>query len=170
MMVCISGIPGTGKSTISALLGEMGYKVISQNETARDYILCRDGSRDTSVIDEERWVREFQPVDGIIEGHLTHLLGCDRLVILRCRPDVLEKRLGSRGYSREKTAENVEAEVLDTVLIEALENHKDDIILELDTTEETPESIAAAIDDFIRGEKPAGFGGTDWSEYLEMII
>ena len=169
-MACISGVPGTGKSSVSTVLKRMGYNVISQNETTSDYFISNDPDRDAGVIDEELWISEFRPVDGIVEGHLTHLLNCDRLVILRCRPDVLKERLVIRGYSPEKVRENVEAEALDTILIEALENHKEDIILELDTTERTPEEIAAEIDEFICGKKDGCFGNTDWSEYLGTII
>lgn len=170
MMVCISGVPGTGKSSVSEVLREMNYNVIPQNDTTGSYFICDDPDRDTAVIDEDLWAAEFEHFDGVIEGHLTHLLECDKLVILRCRPDVLEVRLDKRGYSPEKVRENVEAEALDTILIEALENHKDDIILELDTSERTPEEIAVEIDDFIRGKREAGFGNTDWSEYLGTIV
>ena len=169
-MICISGVPGTGKSSVSKVLRAMNYNVVAQNDTTEQYIICDDPGRDTAVIDEDLWAVEFEPVEGIVEGHLTHLLTCDKLVILRCRPDVLGERLISRGYYPEKVRENVEAEALDTVLIESLENHKEDIILELDTTERTPEEIAAEIDDFIRGRRDAGFGNTDWSEYLGTIV
>ncbi len=170
MMICISGVPGTGKSSVSAILRNMNYNVVSQKETTGDYFICDDPGRDTAVIDEDLWAAEFKPFDGIIEGHLTHLLDCDRLVILRCSPVVLKKRLEMRGYSPEKVQENIESEALDTILIEALENHKDDIILELDTTERNPEEVAAEIDDFIRGRRQACFGNTDWSEYLGTMI
>ncbi|ADN37131.1 Adenylate kinase [Methanolacinia petrolearia DSM 11571] len=170
MMTCISGIPGTGKSSVSAVLKRMGHDVVLQNDTTGNYFICDDPDRDAAVIDEDLWASEFRPVNGIVEGHLTHLLECDRLVILRCRPDVLKERLVLRGYSPEKVHENVEAEALDTILIEALENHKEDIILELDTTERTPEEIATEIDDFIHGRRGANFGNTDWSEYLGTMI
>ena len=45
-------------------------------------------------------------VDGIVEGHLAHLLPCDRVVVLRCRPDILRERLAPRDYPEEKIAEN----------------------------------------------------------------
>ena len=170
MMTCISGVPGTGKSSVSEVLKQMGYDVVLQNDTTGKYFICDDPGRDTAVIDEDLWASEFGPVEGIVEGHLTHLLECDRLVILRCRPDVLKERLTLRGYSTEKVSENVEAEALDTILIEALENHKDDIILELDTTERTPEEIAKEIDDFISRRRGACFGNTDWSDYLGTTI
>ena len=170
MMICISGVPGTGKTSVSEILKKMDYEIIHQNDTIGKYLVCRDSERDTEVIDEDSWALEFEPVDGIVEGHMTHLLDCDKLVILRCRPDVLKKRLELRGYSPEKVCENVEAEALDTILIEALEDHNEDIILELDTTEKNPLETAREIDEFIRGERKGVFGETDWSEFLGVTL
>ncbi len=36
--------------------------------------------------------------DTILIGHLAHLVTTDLIIILRCRPSVLEKRLESRGW------------------------------------------------------------------------
>ena len=166
MMVSITGIPGTGKTAVSSLLKEKGYSVTAQNDTIGKYILERDEERDAIVIDEDLWADEFPVFDGIVEGHITHLLPSDRVIVLRCRPDVLEDRLRKRGYSAAKVKENVLAEALDTILIETVECHADDEILELDTTSAAVEETAAQIDDFIKGLTPAHFGDTDWSEFL----
>ncbi|MBR6447047.1 MAG: adenylate kinase family protein, partial [Methanomicrobium sp.] len=117
MMVSITGIPGTGKTAVSSLLKEKGYSVTAQNDTIGKYILERDEERDAIVIDEDLWADEFPVFDGIVEGHITHLLPSDRVIVLRCRPDVLEDRLRKRGYSAAKVKENVLAEALDTILI-----------------------------------------------------
>ena len=138
----------------------------AQNDTIGKYILERDEERDAIVIDEDLWAEEFPVFDGIVEGHITHLLPSDRVIVLRCRPDVLEDRLRKRGYSAAKVKENVLAEALDTILIETVECHSDDEILELDTTSAAVEETAAQIDDFIKGFTPAHFGDTDWSEFL----
>lgn len=166
MMVSITGIPGTGKTAVSSLLKEKGYSVTAQNDTIGKYILERDEERDAIVIDEDLWAEEFPVFDGIVEGHITHLLPSDRVIVLRCRPDVLEDRLRKRGYSAAKVKENVLAEALDTILIETVECHSDDEILELDTTSAAVEETAAQIDEFIKGQRPAHFGDTDWSEFL----
>ena len=166
MMVCITGTPGTGKSAVSEILRKKGFNVVSQNDTAKKYIIGADSERDTDIIDEDRWIDEFESFDGIIEGHITHLLPCDRVVVLRCRPDVLKSRLISRGYSPEKVSENAMAEALDVVLIEALENCPEDQIYEIDTTNMAVEQTADEIAGFITGKIPGRFGDTDWSVFL----
>lgn len=170
MMVCITGTPGTGKSAVSEILRKKGYNVVLQNDTAKDYIISEDTQRDTTVIDEELWAEEFVPFDGIVEGHITHILPCDLVVILRCRPDVLRMRLLKRGYSPEKVSENVMAEALDVVLIETLECHTDDKIFETDTTDIKAEETAKEIEDFMLGKIPPSYGNTDWSEFLGTDI
>jgi adenylate kinase len=166
MMVSITGTPGTGKTAVSSVLRAKGYNVLAQNDTIEKYILEKDEERDAIVIDEDLWADEFPAVDGIIEGHITHILPSERVIVLRCRPDVLEDRLRKRGYSAAKVKENVLAEALDTILIETVECHGDEEILELDTTSAAVEDTAAMIDEFIKGLRPAHFGDTDWSEFL----
>ena len=57
----------------------------------------------------------------IVEGHLSHLCsGADKLIILRCRPEILEKRLALRDYSESKIHENLEAEALGVCSSESL--------------------------------------------------
>ena len=166
MMTALTGTPGTGKSTIASILKTRGMQVILQKETMEPYILEHDADRDTDVIDEDAWVDAFVPVEGIIEGHLTHLLPAERVVVLRCRPDILAKRLRARGYADEKVQENAEAEALDAILIEALEVHPEEHIIVIDTTEQPPEVTADEIEAFIRGDAPHTFAVPDWSEYL----
>ena len=166
MMTALTGTPGTGKSTIASILKARGMQVISQKETMTPYLLEHDTERDTDIIDDEAWVDNFVPVEGIIEGHLTHLLPADRVVILRCRPDILAARLRDRGYRDEKVQENAEAEALDCALIEALEVHPETCITVIDTTEQSPENTADEIEAFIRGDAPHTLTVPDWSEYL----
>jgi adenylate kinase len=167
MMVGITGTPGTGKTSVAGELKRRGYHVVHLKETIEPYILEEDRLRDTLVVDVERWAGEFPPVAGIVEGHLAHLLPCDRVVILRCRPDILVRRLGMRkGYRDEKIAENAEAEALDVILIETLEEHTPEHILELDTTDSGINEIADKIEGFMRGELPPSLGSLDWSGFL----
>jgi adenylate kinase len=166
MMCGITGTPGTGKSSAADELRRRGYPVLRLVETVRPYVLGPDRERDTEIIDEERWAREFTPVEGFVEGHLAHLLPCDRVVVLRCRPDVLVARLRPRGYPEAKCRENAEAEALDVILVETLERHREGTVGELDTTAATPEETADRIEDFIAGRLSPGIGTVDWSDYF----
>lgn len=170
MMYGISGTPGTGKSAIAAELAKRGYHVVHAGETTRDYVIEADDERDTAIIDEDAWIASFKVFDGFIEGHLAHLLPCDLVIILRCRPDVLEKRLAERGYNEEKIRENIEAEALDVILIETLEIHQPDTIIEIETTRDDISSCVEHIEQFIRREIPSSYGKNDWSDFLEPKI
>ncbi|WFN33730.1 adenylate kinase family protein [Methanogenium sp. S4BF] len=166
MMTALTGTPGTGKTTIASILNARGMQVVSQKQSMEPYLLEHDAERDTDIIDEDAWVDAFVPVEGIIEGHLTHLLPADRVVVLRCRPDILAARLRARGYAEEKVQENAEAEALDAILIEALEVHPEEHITVIDTTTQSAQETADEIEAFIRGDAPHTLTIPDWSEFL----
>jgi len=166
MMLGISGTPGCGKSTVAGVLASRGHRIVQVTDTVADYIIGDDDERDTQVVDVDAWAEDFKPVDGIVEGHMAHFLPCDRLVLLRCRPDILSERLRLRGYHEEKVQENAEAEALDVILVEALENLPPEKILELDATSASPEELAVMIEEFMSGERPPSHGSFDWSSYL----
>ena len=168
MMCGITGTPGTGKSMIGDELAHRGHTVIHLTDTVGPYVVGDDEQRDVQVIDVDRWAAEFVPVDGIVEGHFAHLLPCDRIIVLRCRPDELKVRLAQRKYRASKIRENADAEALDSCLIETVEEYDPALIFELDTTGCDARFCADRIEQFIRGEIPADFGHLDWSEYLEI--
>ena len=167
MMCGITGTPGTGKSMVADELARRGHTVVHINDTVQPYVTGKDKDRDTQEIDTERWVREFVPVNGFVEGHFAHLLSCDRVVVLRCRPNELKKRLMKRKYRIKKIRENAEAEALDVCLIETVEMHDPSHILEIDTTGHDPAYCATQIERFAHGEIPAAFGTIDWSSFVE---
>ena len=168
MMCGITGTPGTGKSLVGTELARRGHRVIHLTDTVGPYVVGDDEGRDTQLIDVERWAEEFVPVDGFVEGHFAHLLPCDRIVVLRCRPDELEARLAQRKYRKKKIRENVEAEALDVCLIETVEEYDPSQILELDTTGRNAAYCANQIERFVKGEIPAGFGSIDWSAFVKV--
>jgi adenylate kinase len=167
MMCGITGTPGTGKSAIGTELARRGHQVVHLTATVEPYVVGEDRDRDTRIIDVDRWAAGFVPVDGFVEGHLAHLLPCDRIVVLRCRPDELRRRLALRKYPEKKIRENASAEAIDVCLIETVENFDPRQILELDTTGRTPGDCADWIEGFVKGEIQADFGHIDWSGYLE---
>ena len=168
MMCGITGTPGTGKSKVSEELALRGHTVVHITDTVAPYVSGNDVERDARIIDVDRWAAEFVPVDGFVEGHIAHLLPCDRIVVLRCRPDVLKNRLSSRNYREEKILENSDAEALDVCLIETVEEFKPYQILELDTTVHDIPYCADRIERFVKGDIPSGFGTIDWTAFLEV--
>ena len=164
-MCGITGTPGTGKSTVADELARRGYRVVHLADVVQPYVLGKDPERDTQIIDTDRMVDEFILFDGFVEGHFAHLLPCDRLIVLRLRPDELSARLAARGYSPDKIAENRDAEALDVCLIESVAQYEPFQVFELDATNKSPTECADIIERFYRGEIRASFGSIDWSAY-----
>lgn len=162
MMTALSGTPGTGKSTVTDELERRGIPVTRVIDTVAQYRIGKDPERDTDIIDDERWTAEFRPVDGIVEGHLSHLLPADQVIILRCRPDVLKERLAARSYSEDKIRENVEAELLDVILAEAIGIHGESKVYEIDATEKTISELADQVCEIMNGIASPVSGTVDW--------
>ncbi len=168
MMCGITGTPGTGKSQIGDELARRGHTVVRLTATVGPYVTGNDEERDAQIIDVDRWAAGFVPVNGFVEGHLAHLLPCDKVIVLRCRPDELKTRLAQRKYRETKIRENAQAEALDVCLIETIDEFESSQIFELDTTGHDAAYCADRIEGFYRGECPADFGHLDWSEFLEI--
>ena len=155
MMVALTGTPGTGKTTIARIL-ERKYHVVylkDYEEARREY----DRRRDTYTVDMEylaEKVRELRKYAGkiIIEGHYSHEFSVDIVIVLRCHPDELMKRLEKRNYKKEKIMENVEAEAMSLITSEAINRHGRDKVYEIDTTKETPETVAEEVEEIVEGK------------------
>ncbi len=163
-MIALTGTPGTGKTTVAELLKKRGYEVISVIEMARKYDCILDDEGEEVEIDVEK-LSQFR-FDGIVGGHLSHYLHPDITIVLRCNPLVLKNRLEERGWDEEKLMENVEAELLDVILVEAIEMNSN--VYEIDTTFMTAEEVADAVESIISGKgedyRP---GKVDWLSELE---
>lgn len=165
----VTGTPGTGKTSATERLDR---SIIHLNDVIRELDLYteRDEERDSLVADLERigeWLTEQESGTGavtVIESHLAHHFDADRVVVLRCRPDELERRLKERGESEAKARENREAEALDLILAEAVERR--DAVYEIDTTNREPDEVAHEIERVIAGEREPGTGDVDFAEYL----
>lgn len=181
MIVALTGTPGTGKSTMSDLLKENDFQILEINRIAQEQrlYLAFDEKRQTHEVDLEginKYLKElFKEEIGIyannpiiIEGHLSHLIDIvDIVIILRCHPDILKKRLIDKGWKKNKIDENLEAEALDVITIEAYEMHGEDKVFEVDTTNYKTNDILNNIILILNGEKirfkPGKF---DWSEEI----
>lgn len=168
-MIGITGTPCCGKTSVARVLESRGYKVTDLKKTVAEYVVGHDDERDSYIVDEEAWAENFGYVPGFVEGAFAHYLACDKIVVLRCRPDVLRSRLEKRGYSAEKIRENLEAEALDVILTETVEGFASEQIYEIDTTNINSENTADLIVSFAAGKIPASFGEFDWSEYVSEL-
>ncbi len=163
MRIALTGTPGTGKSTVSRILAGR-YRILSVKELAEKHG-CAEKEGDELLVDVDCLREKIGCEDCIIEGHLSHLLYPDLIIVLRAHPEVLRKRLEDRNYSHEKLMENLEAEAIDVILEEAMETGRP--VYEIDTTEISPEEVAERIERIINGKgeefRP---GRIDFSEVI----
>ncbi|MBN1109889.1 MAG: adenylate kinase family protein [Methanomassiliicoccales archaeon] len=168
MIVALTGTPGTGKSSAAQYLTRAGWDILEVNELASRHGILRskDPLRDSFEVDPDELQGALASEDyrhGILVGHLSHLLEADLVVVLRCHPDELARRLRERGWPEAKVRENALAEALDIILAEAMEN--DVPVYEVNTTELSPELTAKAVAEILAGEKEKyAVGNIDWSE------
>jgi len=128
LVVALTGVPGSGKTTIAAAL-EGRARVVHLNDFARDAGLLdeRDEARGSFVVDVDALADKLNAaisdVSGtvVVEGHFAHEMDADLVVLLRCDPLVLVERLRARGWPEAKVRENVEAEALDVLAAEVLD-------------------------------------------------
>ncbi len=168
MIVSITGTPGTGKSSVGVILERRGRAIAELGDLIKEHGLYdgRDEERGSLEVDTEvlsaRLPELLPKGDLLLLGHLSHLVANDLVIVLRCRPSVLEKRLLSRGWPPAKVRENVQAEALDVILVEAVESGRETV--EIDTTALSPNEVADAVEDILKGErKKYEVGNVDWS-------
>lgn len=168
MRVAVTGTPGTGKTTATGKL-DTDLDVIHLNEIIRKEELYErvDEDRDSVVVDLDAasgWLGDRDDV--VIDSHLAHHLDADRVIVLRCRPDVLEERLVERGEGEASAAENAESEALDVILSEAVDAHGIESVYEIEATDRTPEDVALEIQAVVDGEREPSAGEVSYIEYL----
>lgn len=188
MIIALTGTPGTGKTTICGILAEHSqyrkqFHIIDLNKIVLGEKLYtgKDEMRDTYEADmdklEERVKQVIsqapQGMDIIMEGHLSHLLPADAIIVLRTHPVALRKRMGKRkNYSFSKVKENANAEALDVILVESAERTKN--VFEINTTDINPlavvKSVIAIIESLKQGKTPKDFlpGKLNWIEQVEL--
>lgn len=165
----VTGTPGTGKTTATEQLAvNIDADVIHLNDEIREFDLYseRDAERDSLVTDLDAVSEHLGEWQGIVESHLAHHVEADRVVVLRCEPNALAARLRDRGDTDAKASENAESEALDGVLAEAVEQHGQKAVYEIDTTNREPSEVASEIAAVWNGEREPGAGGVDFTEYL----
>lgn len=118
----VTGTPGCGKTT---LCSNLPFQTITIEDLAKKYDCTGPTELDGAAsVDTEKLSKLWQkPTElTIVDGHLSHFLPVDALIILRCHPDILRQRLGDRGYTEEKIQENVEYELMGGVWSDLLDD------------------------------------------------
>jgi adenylate kinase len=179
MIICITGTPGVGKSTVAKRLAKkIGAEVLDLEEIAKKEKIVKgyDRKAHSYIIDETKLTKAIKKHTNekdkyVIPNHLAQFISpkiVDICIVLRYNPKKLMTRLRRRGYPEKKVLENVEAEILDACLIEAIQNkHK---IHEIDTTEKKVDEIVSEIISIIKKKKKSKFGKVGWLEKYESLL
>jgi adenylate kinase len=142
MRIIITGTPGTGKTSISKELScALGCKLICVNDLVKKERLYSGKENGEYIADfgklRKRLSKEMKINKNIIlESHLLCdlLLPADLVIVFRCEPKELERRLKKRGYGQKKVNENVMSEILDYCYIHALENYGAKKVMQIDSS------------------------------------
>jgi len=139
--IIVSGSVASGKTTLAKLLSKKYHAVyIDVNSLIKSYMLYSsyDKKRKAYVVDLKKLNKflinliKSSKNNIILDSHLSHYLPkkyVDLCYITKCDLKILKKRLEKRKYSKEKIRENLDAEIFDVCLAEALERkHKVKII------------------------------------------
>lgn len=164
----MTGTPGTGKSTVAERLHAKGWGLLEVNDLAKRHglLIRKDPLRDSFEVDPVELQAALESEgfeEGLLVGHLSHLLEVDLIIVLRCHPEVLAARLEKRDWPIAKVRENALAESLDVILAEAMDTGVP--VCEVDTTDLSPSETEEAALSILAGEKEKyGVGNIDWSE------
>ena len=143
----LTGTPGTGKTSLKKHLNK---KIISLSEY---YEQASEGKTDNG-----EWIVDIEKLDNILEdsdcnffeGNFSHKLDkIDKVIVLRCDPQILEKRLESRNYSKNKVRENLEAEAIGVIYSEAIEIIDKTNVFQIDNSTRKPQETASIIEKYI---------------------
>jgi adenylate kinase len=162
--LALTGTPGTGKSRVARELeGTLASVEVSD-------LAVRLGAgrrlRNGVAVDLPRLRRALARRGAwgdaeLVVGHLAHLLPVRDVIVLRCRPTELERRLvrAHRGTPRERF-DNFVAEATDVILFEALAGRRR--VWEVDTTGRSVAAVAREVARRVRVRGAPRYGSVRW--------
>ncbi len=120
--IAVTGTPGSGKTTFCSA---SNHPTTTLEKIAATYGCLGEVEEDGAApIDVERLANTViwpEETTLLVDGHLSHLLPVNAIILIRCHPSVLRQRLSQRKYSESKIEENVECELIGTIAAECLE-------------------------------------------------
>nr|CCA23523.1 adenylate kinase putative [Albugo laibachii Nc14] len=140
--ILVTGTPGTGKSSLCHELSERsGFRHINVGELIKERHLFseRDEAYDCLILDEDKVLDEMEEM--LAEGgQIVDFHSCDffperyfdLVVVLQVSNTILYDRLKARKYNEKKLQENVECEIMQVVLQEAMESYPTEIVQALE--------------------------------------
>lgn len=146
-MICVTGTPGVGKSTVMNELIKRGIKASEFDSLLEG---CTVEEVEGEKIVDEACLRKINE-EGIYFGHLSHFSKCRRVVVMRAHLADIEARLKERGYSKSKIMDNLESEAIDLIGCEAERLHPGSTFEILNSS---VKETADFIENVIKGKEP----------------
>lgn len=183
-VIVVTGTPGTGKTSLCRHIVRRSrgwvHLDLSRFAVKENAVIEYDRSFKTSVVDtvvlkKALHAYVLRSIDKgirfLIDGHYAAEVSPSKYVnyclVLRCRPDVLWRRLKSiKGYSKEKARMNVESEITDYCYLMARLHLKSRRIVQLDTTRMSIGETYARFMECYRGGFRCGGDTVDWSDFI----
>jgi len=175
-LIYVGGTPGVGKTTVAKEVArKLGIKYVNLAELAvsEGLVTGYDAERKAHIIDEEAVKRRLRKLaseeSAVVDTHVATAVPSelvDVAVVLRLDPRELKKRLEARDYPPAKVMENVQAEILDSCLIEAVETFGVERTFEIDTTGKSTKQVVEEILRVVKERKGSKPGSVNWLEKL----
>jgi adenylate kinase len=179
-VILITGTPAVGKTTTAkALAAKLGADYINLTDFAKTHNLTlgEDTQRETLIVDDEKIQEELKSTieasekqNIVIDGHYAAAVVPQEIVpqvfVLRRNPKELKVLMEKKGYTGTKMWENLQAEIIDVCLGEAVEVHAGRVC-ELDVTGRSTEEIVEDIVAVLEKRKTCIVGTIDWMGTLE---
>lgn len=160
--ILITGTPGTGKTTMAELISiatGLLHLNVSDLISAKKLVSEWDGELDTWVLDEDKLLDaledDMERGGMVLDYHGVDLFPqdwFDLVVVLTTDNTILYSRLEDRSYSDHKIQENVTAEIMQVILLEATDHFQDKVIQMTSDTlmdmDENCEKVLKWIDNF----------------------
>lgn len=159
VVIIFTGVPGTGKTTLAkALAKDLKYKYLDVNKLIEEKKLIDDYDEllDTKIVDTDKLVDALAELirnsktDLIIDSHLAYYIPkkyVDYCIVCTCDLKILKKRLLERNYNPQKVRDNLDAEIFNSCLVDALEfGHN---VVQIDTSNDRIDNSLTKIKQFL---------------------
>ena len=140
-IIAVTGAVGTGKTTLAKKLSKfLKFKYIDVDSVIKGHRLTKgyDRRRRSKIVDENRLIKVLTRIikdskgSLIIDSHFSHYINpkyVNLCIVTKCNLKELKKRLSKKKYHKAKIDENLQVEIFDIILTEALEmKHKTKVI------------------------------------------
>ena len=174
-VIGVTGTPATGKKSVGIEIArKIGYEFLGINQVAMENG-CLESQDHLGPIANTKSLKmllksRLKARRVVLVGHLLPLVTeadeVNLVVVLRCAPNELWDRLSARGYNKEKVRLNVEAEVIDLCLSEAINKYGPHKIVEVDTTGSSSSITVSSILDHIINRSQKKNASINWLKSL----